>query len=49
MKPVVLALGVALLGTLAACDTYDHNYRSNGLSGSRNRLNRSTLQSSRVP
>jgi hypothetical protein len=34
MKPVLLALGVALLGTLAACDTYDHNYRSTGLSGS---------------
>jgi hypothetical protein len=34
MKPVVLALGVALLGTLAACDTYDGGYRSTGISGS---------------
>jgi hypothetical protein len=34
MKPVVLALGVALLGTLAACDTTDRGYRTTGLSGS---------------
>jgi hypothetical protein len=34
MKPVVLALGIGLLGTLAACDTTNPNYRSTGISGS---------------
>jgi hypothetical protein len=46
MKPVVLALAVALVGTLAACDTFDRNTRSSGLSGSSTPYSTSTYDRS---